>query len=103
MSDDCDPYQGAADGARAEWVRSNLEEEVERLSALIPKMNYIATYQAESAGGATFQNNAVLHNVAEGTSPEKIIEAVFEQASIDMAHRGMAITSVILLNLSRVY
>ena len=100
---DRDVNQEAAAAAHAEWCRSNLEDEVERLSALLPRVNYIATYQAECVDGNQITANLALSDVPEGASPGGMIEIITEQAYADIARSGMNATSVLVLNLSRVW
>lgn len=96
-------YDEAAAAAHAEWCRSNLEEEVERLSALLPKVKYIATYQAQCVDGNQVTANLALSDVPKGSSPGSLIEIITEQAYADIARSGMNATNVLVLNLSRVW
>lgn len=105
MSDDNDrdPLLSAQEAAHAEWVRGNLEDEVERLMAMLPKVNYIATYQAQCFDGNTITANITLSGVAKGADPARVVGLVTDMAYQDVARSGMNATSVLVLNLSRVW
>lgn len=93
----------SAAAAREEWVRSNLEEEIERLQSLIPQVNYIATYRAECVDGTSVNANMAMSGVAEGATPDSLIQVITEQAFTDMALSGRNASHVVVLNLSRVW
>lgn len=66
-------------------------------------INYIATYQAQCVDGNQVTANLALSDVPEGASPGSLIEIITEQAYADIARSGMNATSVLVLNLSRVW
>jgi hypothetical protein len=66
-------------------------------------INYIATYQAQCVDGNQVTANLALNDVPEGASPGSLIEIITEQAYADIARSGMNATSVLVLNLSRVW
>lgn len=66
-------------------------------------ISYIATYQAECVDGNQVTANLALSDVPEGATPDSIIKIITEQAHSDIAHSGMNATSVLVLNLSRVW
>lgn len=105
MSDDSDRdlLLSAQESAHAEWVRGNLEDEVERLTSMLTKVNYIATYQAQCIDGNQVTANLALSDVPEGASPGSLIEIITEKAYADIARSGMNATSILVLNLSRVW
>lgn len=72
---------------------------------IIPRkaINYIATYQAQCIDGNQVTANLALSDVPEGASPGSLIEIITEQAYADIARSGMNATSVLVLNLSRVW
>ena len=92
-----------AEMVHAEWCQSNLEDEIERLNALLPRVNYIATYQAKCVDGNTITANITLSGVAKGADPARVIGLVTDMAHEDIARSGMNATSVLVLNLSRVW
>lgn len=69
----------------------------------VKSINYIATYQAEFVDGNQITANLALSDVPEGASPGSMIEIITEQAYADIARSGMNATSVLVLNLSRVW
>lgn len=80
-----------------------IDELMEIIDAMTARVNYIATYQAQVMDGSTIHQNLSLNGIEEGTSPDAIIEAVFHRAAAELAVKGLAVTSVIVLNLSRVW
>jgi hypothetical protein len=66
-------------------------------------INYIATYQADCVDGNQVTANLALSDVPEGATPDSIIKIITEQAHSDIARSGMNATSVLVLNLSRVW
>lgn len=66
-------------------------------------ISYIATYQAECVDGNQVTANLALSDVPEGATPDSIIKIITEQAHSDIARSGMNATSVLVLNLSRVW
>lgn len=103
MADNELDLEQAADAARAEWCRSNLEGKVERLRAMQHKVNYIATYQASLVDGDTATGNLSLIGVPEGAHPDSIIAMIAERAAADIAYTGRNSSTVTIINLARVY
>ncbi len=93
--------------AHAEWINQKGKEEHYAPSGdvaiAVPRVNYIATYQAECVDGNQVTANLALSDVPEGATPDSIIKIITEQAHSDIAHSGMNATSVLVLNLSRVW
>jgi len=93
----------AATMAHAEWIHGNLEDEIDRLRSLVPKVNYIATYQAQCIDGNTVTANLSLQGVAKGADPASVVRLVTDLAHEDIARAGMNANKVLVLNLSRVW
>lgn len=66
-------------------------------------INYIATYQAQCVDGNQVTANLTLSDVPEGASPDVVMDVITQKAYVDIARSGMNATSVLVLNLSRVW
>jgi hypothetical protein len=92
-------YSKLSDSDMAELSRPTFGEYI----IPVKSINYIATYQAECVDGNQVTANLALGDVPEGASPGSMIELITEQAYADIARSGMNATSVLVLNLSRVW